>query len=233
MNKRDPKHVFIGLPLSDGKTRWETSMSLLRLTTMKSPAGHLFSLFPGGGCDVAHGRNLLLHQCINHTDAGKMVFIDSDIEFTPRDLFRLCSWLDMGLGIVCGIYPRKSLTLSWSINGGAKASSVFPELWESPELCTGFLGLDIEQVMLPMIAEHPETEYVIEDAQYRGEIGHEIFAMGVVNRRRLSEDYYFSKRATDMGYKLFVDPTIQLGHIGDVDYLKAHQGKEGVLPLQT
>lgn len=233
MNPRDPKHVFIGLPLSDGSTRWSTSMSLLRMMSKKSPSGHSFSILPGGGCDVAHGRNLLLHQCINHTDAGKMVFIDSDVGFSPRDLFRLCAWLDMGLGIICGIYPRKSLTHAWSINGGAVVSKDFPELWESPELCTGFLGLDIDKVMLPMIEAHPETEYVVEDEAFRGEIGHEIFAMGVVNRRRLSEDYYFSKRAKDLGYKLFVDPTIQLGHTGYVDYLDVHQGKEGVLPRQT
>jgi hypothetical protein len=162
-----------------------------------------------------------------------LVFIDSDVGFTPRDFFRLCAWLNMGCGIISGIYPRKRhAELSWSINLGAKTSTVFPELWETPEVCGGFLGLDLVTVIQPMLDAHPETEYVIEDRAFYGEIGHELFAMGVVSRRRLSEDYYFSLRARDLGYTLFVDPTIQLGHTGDVDFLDLHQGKEGVLPRQ-
>jgi hypothetical protein len=233
MNPRDPKHVLIGMAVGNGTTRWETSMSLIRLCTESNPLGLKFSVVPGGGCDVAHARNLLLHYCLTKTDAGRLVFIDSDVVFTPRDVFRLCAWLEAGVGIISGIYPRKSLELGWSLSGGAQTSEVFPELWESPDLCTGFLGLDVRTVLQPMIEQYPETAYEIEDRVYRGETAHELFAMGVVNRRRLSEDYYFCHRAKAMGYKLFIDSTIQLGHVGTVDFLDLHQGKDGVLPRQT
>jgi len=234
MITRDPKHVLIGLPLRNGDTRFETTLSLLRLCTEKNPLGISISIYPYGGGDVAHARNMILHYAMTKTDAGKLVFIDSDIVFTSRDFLRLCAWLLTGCGIVCGLYPRKRLLeLSWSINLGSKPSDLFPELHETPEVCGGFLGIDLVTVAQPLLDAHPETEYVIEDSAAYGEIGHELFAMGVVNRRRLTEDYFFSQRATALGYRLFVDPTIQLGHVGDADYLDVHQGKPSVLPRQT
>ena len=234
MTNRDPKHVLIGMPLRNGDTRFETSLSLLRLCTEKNTLGVSVSIYPYGGGDVAHARNLILHYALTKTDAGKLVFIDSDVIFTPRDFLRLCAWLLTGCGIVCGLYPRKRAhELSWSINLGSTPSAIFSELHETPEVCGGFLGVDLVTVGQPMLDAHPETQYVIEDSAAYGETGHELFAMGVVNRRRITEDYYFSQRATALGYKLFVDPTIQLGHVGAVDYLDLHQGKAGVLPRQT
>lgn len=228
--KRDPKHVLIGMAIGNGSTRWETSMSLIRLCTEKNVLGLSFSIVPGGGCDVAHGRNLITHHCLTRTDAGKLVFIDSDVRFEPKDLMRLCT-LNQDLPIISGIYPRKGKTLRWSYNGVRRETET--GLWEVDELCTGFLGIDVEEVLLPMVAAYPETEYVIEDAEYRSELGHELFAMGVVNRRRLSEDYYFSLRAKELGHRLLIDPDIQLGHIGNIDFLDLFQGHPEVVAKKT
>lgn len=219
----DPRKVFIGIPFSHGSTRWETSMSLLAL--LASQMDKEFVIFPGGGCDIAHARNLMIHECLNHSGKGcsKMLMIDSDIIFTPADIERIVSH---DLPVVGGIYPRKnSSNLLWSVNG--QVEKLENGLWSVEELCTGFMCIQT-QFLRGMIASHPETAYEIEDERYRGETGHELFAMGVVNRRRLSEDYYFSQRVRKLGFPVIADPHVRLGHAGDVDFLRLHASRSSV-----
>lgn len=217
MHSPDAKKVFVGIPFSDGSTRWETSMSLISL--LASRINREFVLFPGGGCDIAHARNLLVHECLNHSgkDCARMVMIDSDIGFSAQQIERL---LSHNFPYVGGIYPRKNpRKLAWSVNGKKVVRD--DGLWAVDELCTGFVSIDT-QFLRRMIAKYPETAYEIEDEAYRGQIGHELFAMGVVERRRLSEDYYFSRRCREMGETPIADPQIQLGHVGTVDFLRLH-----------
>lgn len=216
----DPKKVFLGIPFSGGTTRWETSMSLISM--LASRVNREFVIFPGGGCDIAHARNLMVHECLNHSgrDCATMLMIDSDIQFTAEHVEKLLAW---ELAVIGGIYPRKnSKELRWSVNGKIE---ILPNgLWSIDELCTGFMAIRTD-ILREMIEAHPETAYEIEDERYRGETGHELFAMGVVNRRRLSEDYYFSYRVRQMGYGVYADPSIQLGHVGEVDFLRLHSSR--------
>lgn len=215
-----PQKVFLGIPFSGGSTRWETSMSLLSL--ISQPSGFEFIVFPGGGCDIAHARNLMIHECLEHSGKGcsKILMIDSDIRFTPDQITRILSW---DYPVVGGIYPRKKMDeLAWSVNGNVEKME--NGLWSVDELCTGFMCIRTD-LLREMQQAYPETAYTIEDSAYAGETGHELFAMGVVDGRRLSEDYYFSKRVRDLGYPVIADPFVQLGHIGDVDYLRLHASR--------
>lgn len=55
--------------------------------------------------------------------------------------------------------------------------------------------------------------------------------------RELGEDLAFCKRATDLGYEIWAEPTVRLGHIGHINiypeyrdmYVKTVQGLEGKL----
>lgn len=197
-------------------------MSLISL--IASRINREFLLFPGGGCDIAHARNLLVHECLYHSgkECGRMVMIDSDIQFTAAHVEKLLSY---DVPYIGGIYPRKNTKeLIWSVNG--KVTKREDGLWSVDELCTGFVSIDT-RFLRRMIRSYPEIAYEIEDHQYRGETGHELFAMGVVERRRLSEDYYFSRRCREMGEVILADPMIQLGHVGTVDYLRLHAALPG------
>ena len=216
----DPQKVFLGIPFSAGTTRWETSMSLISL--IASQTKREFIIFPGGGCDIAHARNLMVHECLDHSgkDCAQLLMIDSDIVFTAADIDRILSW---NYPVVGGIYPRKnSRELKWSVNG--RIEQMDNGLWSVDELCTGFMCIRTS-LLREMRYLCPETRYVIEDERYRGEEGHELFAMGVHQGRRLSEDYWFSKRVRDLGYPVIADPGVQLGHVGEVDFLRLHASR--------
>lgn len=235
MNNRDPKSTVIGVGLRDGTTRWETSMALIRVALSKI-ADYRFELVPGGGCDIAHARNSMLHYARTRTDAARILYIDADENFGCDHVERLVRWMveDPSIRYLAGLYPLKGMELRWSYGGWSKESPAKPGLWEVFEVATGFTGIDLGLVD-EMIAKHPEWAYEYEDFEYKGEIGHEIFAMGPVEgnwvpgrtyRRRMPEDFMFSLRAREHGETIYVDPKIQLGHMGMIDMLKLHKPGE-------
>lgn len=215
---RDPNRIFIGLCLRSGDTRWETTMALIRLVVASAPTEYSFVIEPGGGCDVAHARNLLVHQFDQHTTCGRLVFLDSDVLPTVADFWQLLSY---NVPYVGGLYPLKGFQCRWSWNGWARLSEVAPPLWNVEELCTGFTCLR-HDLVTAMRSRYAQTAYTIEDMTFKGETGFELFAMGPHKGRRLSEDFSFSMRVHAIGVEVNVDPTIQVGHVGAVDLLRMH-----------
>ncbi len=227
MKARDPRRVFLGMAIGNGQqgsTRWETSMSIIRLLC-SGISDYEFYICPGGGCDIAHARNLMVHEFLEHTNCGIMLQIDSDIVFQPEHVLKLLKWMNRAQ-ICSGIYPLK--TPGRDSFGLWSEPSSLPGLLLVGEVCTGFLAVRSE-VFTDLIKKHPETAYEVDDPKFRGETCHEIFAMGPVEardwrrngkpyRRRMSEDFMFSMRARDAGYYLCLDPEIRLGHVGSFDF---------------
>lgn len=229
MNTRDPKSVCIAVGIKNGETRWETSMALITLALSKI-GDYRFHLIPGGGCDIAHARNLMLHYAMTRSDAGKIFYIDADTKFGTQHVERILRHMENPKVRYCaGLYPLKGMALRWSFGGWAKVSAK-PNLWEVFEVATGFTCIDLT-LTDEMIAANPDWAYEIEDQEYTGEIGHEVFAMGPVEgewggrryRRRMPEDFMFSLRARNHGETIYVDPKVQIGHIGAMDMLTLHK----------
>ncbi len=233
MNKRDPKSTVIGVGIKNGDTRWETSMSLIRVALSKIEDYH-FELVPGGGCDIAHARNGMLHYARTRTNAQRILFIDADEVFGAEHVHRLVKWMieDREIRYCAGLYPLKGMELRWSYGGWSCESVRKPGLWEVFEVATGFTAIDLDLVD-EMIAKNPEWAYEYEDFEYKGETGHEVFVLGQIvedqwvpgrrYRRRMPEDFMFSYRARQHGETVYVDPKIQLGHMGMMDMLKLHK----------
>lgn len=206
-------------------------MALIRIALAKI-ADYRFELIPGGGCDIAHARNLMTHYARTRTDAGKILFLDADMKAGPEHVERLVRHMDDGkVRYIAGLYPLKGMELRWSYGGFSKLSEKRPGLWEVFEVATGFTCIDLTMID-EMIANHPEWAYIAEDFAYKGETAHEVFAMGPVTRewapgvtysRRMPEDFMFSLRAREHGETIYVDPKIQLGHIGTMDMLDLHK----------
>lgn len=227
--------VALGMAIGHGSTRWETSMALLGLLS-SIKTGYHFTILPGGGCDVAHARNLMIHHTLTRTDCDYLFFIDSDVRFNPDDVFRLLDRMtaDPSIEILAGLYPLKGLPLKWSWGLWAEGSTTRPGLWEVGEIRAGFTVLRTS-LLRRLCQAYPETGYLIEDAAYRNEPGNELCAMGPVTRewapgctysRRLSEDFYLSMRIRDLGIPIYVDPTVLTGHVGDFDFKRLHSGAE-------
>ena len=224
---RDPKKLFLALACNSGLTRKETSESLLTILMNRRP-GYEFVVQFGGGSDVGAVRNCLLHQFRTRTDCGLCLFIDCDEQFHVEHLTTLAGWFDKypQIQIAGGLYPLKGVPVKWSFGYWSRESDI-PGLWDVFELAGGFMGLRYDLVE-EMIARYPETAYRCEEYAFYGETCYDLAAMGVVTRewrpgdtyaRRVPEDFMLSLRARELGHRIYVDPRLQIGHIGALDYL--------------
>lgn len=185
---------------------------------------------------IARARNILasefLRSGLTHT-----LLIDSDIVFTPEDALLLLAHADPASDkdVICGAYPKKKI--AWDrVRDAAKAgfgdddpnalenfvgefffSAVHPtvphsldEPLEVTETGTGFMMVQ-RRVFERLAQAHPELQYTDD---YTGATVTSFFNDGVVGQRYLSEDFHFCRLVRDLGMKVWVLPTINLGHIG-------------------
>lgn len=177
------------------------------------------------------------------TDCTHLMFIDSDIGFTPEDVLQLVSH---DKDIVVGAYPLKGLR--WSNLVDLKDCSdpedvrrrvteyvvnfqfasdedlqkgrldVVDGLIEVKDAGTGFMCIK-RSVIETMIKKMPEIEYRKESRFLISEeddgVRWAIFDCEIdEDERYLSEDYLFCRRWQRLGGKVWLDPQIILSHVG-------------------
>lgn len=145
-----------------------------------------------------------------------MLFIDSDIVFTPENIDSL---LARDVDIVGGLYPKKEIgNPQWVINTiEGQNRSDETGLLEVKFTGTGFMLIS-RKVFDDLIQAHrSEIEYDDDSASNLGVMWN-LFHAGVRKRRFLTEDWWFCDLWRDLGGKIYADTRVQLGHTGIVDY---------------
>ncbi len=139
---------------------------------------------------------------------------DVDIVPKPEHLARLVAHDE---DIVGGMFPKKKQgNIEWVCN----ALSHRPEpdkrgLLELLNIGAGFLLIKrgvFEAMMDVFGKEIGYKDYVTNDQLW------DFFSIGVVNDRMLTHDWYFCHRARQLGYKIWGDTKVILGHIGNVTF---------------
>lgn len=237
--------VIIAIPAYDNRLDIGTVYGLLSLKT----AGLDFKLLTlSGDSLVTRARNRLASKFLEmkHPVTGepydKLMFIDSDICFKPKDLLRLLGRKDMD--IVAGCYPKKRIF--WNklkdglkscekeediepflldymfypiLQGEKKTIKVDKSCCEVKQVCTGFTLID-RKVFTKMRDEgfaDTYKSYGYSGAENGGE-EYDWFKVGVKDGVYLSEDYWFCQIARKLGFKIYVDVDIDLTHSGIKKY---------------
>lgn len=156
---------------------------------------------PGRGRNRA-AANFLASGC------DYMLFIDSDIIFTPQHIEML---MESAEPILAGIYCLKCEEVKpclQTLPGHQPLAT--GGIIEVARTGTGFLR--IHKSVFEKLKE-TTLEYV-----NHGRPEWDFFASGVVDKEWLSEDWYFCDLARKAGFKVMVDTRIQLGHEGNIVY---------------
>lgn len=203
------RSVFIAIP-SYGPIPAVTAFSLFESHPKLIEAGYSVELgLLVGNCHVDDARNVLVRDFLK-SGCEQMVFIDSDIGWMPSDLIKL---LDNTPDIVAATYPKKQ-------NAEEYPCRLFPgEIWSNSEglievdgVPTGFLKIR-RNVLERLFAESP---------QYRPNSQEDtaslIFERDIINGKRMSGDYNFCRKARESGYKVYVNPSIWMEHMGEKSY---------------
>lgn len=183
---------------------------------------------------ISRGRNASIAQFLSDPEATHILFIDSDIEFEPEDVFKL---IQADKEVVCAGYAKKTLDEDLLKNVFNRdivperplelctypsivmgEQSKIEELMEIHYATTGFLLIKKEAI-LKMIQSYPERKYKNDIDGYNcshPDTFYDFFPATIekITNRFESEDYGFSRLWRECGGKIYLQSNITLKHHG-------------------
>lgn len=145
------------------------------------------------GYHIAENRNWLAFKAINE-ECDYLFMVDDDMVFPPCTLTRMVGHQKDIVGVVAKSRTGENVI---QIDGKVPKDEEIPkELFECDALGTGVILIKtdiLKTIPYPFFS-------------FKSDIN------GVTVQ---GEDWSFCKKVKDKGYKIFCDPTIQVGHIGE------------------
>ena len=189
--------------------------------------------FIGNESLVERARNILVARFLA-SDATHLLFIDSDIAFSPESVFRL---VESGKDVVTAVYPKKALDweqiksklqagdsepvyqmgLDFNINiTGAQEAVDNDGFVRVLDSATGFML--IKRAVLERMCQHFREElYCVNDIMGQSVKDYVALFACMIDpdtRRFLSEDYSFCRRYQQLGGEIWADLASPLAHLG-------------------
>lgn len=241
------KHkLFICTPMYGGQCFGSYTKSLLELSRLCQGYGIQCQFsFLFNESLITRARNYMVDEFLR-SDGTHLMFIDSDIDFDPRDVLAL---LGMNKPIIGGPYPKKCI--AWENiydavryglvpnNDRARLSEfagdfVFNAVPGTPSIAlgspaevletgTGFLLIE-RSVFLGFQKFFPQYWYTPDhnrSASFDGSRKiYQFFQAEIEDKhgRYLSEDYWFCQKAREAGYSVWLAPWMQIKHHGSYIY---------------
>jgi cellulose synthase/poly-beta-1,6-N-acetylglucosamine synthase-like glycosyltransferase len=225
------KSIFIALPAYDFKVSLKLAISLARFA--QSAAQHGVDIQIGSicGCSVVSRARNLLAQDMLDSRCDFLLFIDSDINFEPEDIFRLMAWgQDPKKGIVAAVPRTRSETktyianLDYDDNGELTMNGM--GLVRAERVATAFM-LVRREVFVTLSEAHPEWNYYDRKSDRTLSC---MFDFQLAEEGYIGEDYLFCDRAREHGFEVWIDPSITLGHMGVQEYV-GNYGRDVLYPM--
>lgn len=183
------------------------------------------------GCSVvSRARNLLVKDMLD-SGCTDLLFIDSDINFEPDAVFRLLAWTsDPKKGIVAGV-PRvrdvnKTYIADLNYDDNLQLTMNGMGLVRAERVATAFMMVR-RDVFTDMMAAHPDWEYLDKRCD---KVVPALFDFMLTDEGYIGEDFLFCDRAREIGYEVWIDPTISLGHMGVQEY-EGNFGEDILYPM--
>jgi len=199
------RRVLIGTPSYDGRIDVWFANSLIQ-TVKKAEKDGIFvhAIYTSYDSLIQRARNSLVRLALTG-GYDDLFFIDSDCEWQPEWFFRL---LDRPEPIVGGALVKKSDKEGYTVKLVDKQLkwSEDKKLIQVDGVGTGFMK--ISRFALQKLWDISES-YTSEGEEHRM-----ICDIKVENGDLISEDYILGNKWKSLGYKVWLDPTITLNHIG-------------------
>lgn len=198
--------VFIGIPVY-GQMPPHTAMSLALTAQACGASGVNLEICMEQRGIITLCRDQVLDSFLR-SDKQKLVWIDSDIVWEPKDFFRLVA-LSTLRDVVAVAYPAKVDGLEFQIAGDGQSQE--PDdlgLFEVWGTGLGFTIMD-RKVCEQVSAAAPMGFDTIAKRDMAA-----VFRTEIKDGVRIGEDIAFFNDIRAIGHKVWLDPTISLGHIG-------------------
>lgn len=206
------QHVYISIPCYSGRVDLGTMSCLLDEVFVLNAAGVRVTLQDErGNSMIAHSRDMICSKFLA-SDATDLFFLDDDVTWPSGALLKL---LQYPVDLVAGIYPQRTDPLNFPCRYMDKtelrADEEHPTLLEVEGVPAGFMRISrncVEQ----MVLKFPEKRFADRHAPkgYAWALFDNIHEGDVY----FGEDYSFCRRWRQIGGRVFVDPAIDMGHVG-------------------
>jgi len=235
-------YPLIALPCYDRQLSEPTVMSLIKMCMAFREVGMKFGISTISDSLISRGRNQLVAKFMANKAFTHIMFIDVDLAFNHEDILKL---LYHDKEVMTGAYPIKEI--QWDkvvklVGDGcekekiAEKSTRFvvnPVVDENKKVRvdngaisihdagTGFMLIKRE-AFDKMFEAYPELKYNDDTGSLKGdeiENSYGLFNSYVDDDGRfLSEDYGFCRYWQKLGGEVWVDPSIELVHLGRFEY---------------
>lgn len=224
------KSLFIALPAYDFKVSLKLAVSLAKFSRASVAHGIDIQIGSICGCSVvSRARNFLALDMLE-SSCDYLLFIDSDINFEPEHIFRMMAWgADPKKGIIAAV-PRvraeeKTYIATLDDDDKSQLTMNSAGLVRARRVATAFM-LVRREVFVEMTKAHPEWNYY--DARSKRTVPC-LFDFKLTEEGYIGEDYLFCDRTRELGFEIWVDPTITLGHMGVQEYV-GNFGEDALYP---
>src|SRR3989338_8716012 len=245
-----PIKLFVATPCYGGMLCKEYLQGILQLQKECLAQGIFIEVMTMGNESlITRARNILVSFFLDSPEQfTHMLFIDADMGFKERNVFRL---LEKDENVCCGIYPKKDINweevLRLSRQEGMTSSRLQAEslmyninfadhshitvndgFVETLDGATGFMLLKRE-VFTKMKEAYPELAYTsdhwLNSKKYESNNTYLFFdcMKDPESGRYLAEDYTFCRRWRAAGGKIYSDINMHLTHFGNYPF-KGHIG---------
>jgi hypothetical protein len=193
---------------------WPTALSLARTTHACALRGIDVTIcYVAGSSIITMARSQVVHRFLQ--GAKKRLFwIDSDIEWEPEDFLRLLG-LSTHMDIVCAAYPLKTETQKAFVVRHPDPSKITINPYGCIKVDGTGLGFTVmsREAVEKVVATKPT---VLNQAS--GEHVADVFRIDTVDGLLRGEDIAFFDDLHALGYETWLDPTVELGHVGHKVY---------------
>lgn len=194
------KKILIAVPCMDMvSARFASS-----LATLKKGVGDCIVSFIIGSL-IYDSRNRLAEYAVR-IDADYILWLDSDMTFPPDVLERMMKVMDENkdIDILTGLYFRRSTPFTPVafdvLETDEKGELVFENMDDVPDGIREVAGCGFGCVLM-------KTDCLFDIAGKEGPVWFSPLA-------NVGEDCAFCMRARKYGYKIYIDPSIEFGHMG-------------------
>lgn len=207
----NPAELSVSIGFPTGPTLpWPTALSLARTTHACALRGIDVTIdFVAGSSIITMARSLVVHRFLQG-NKKRLFWIDSDIEWEPDDFLRLLGLSEV-MPIVCAGYPLKREGQNGFVVLNDNPGTVELNKYGCVKIQGTGLGFCVmsREVVEKIAATKPKVLN-----QGSGDTIADVFRIDTVNGLLRGEDMAFFEDLRGLGYELWMDPTINLGHVG-------------------
>jgi hypothetical protein len=178
---------------------------------------------------VEVARSICVHRFLQG-NATKLFFIDSDMQWDEGSFLRLLA-LSTKADVVCASYPAKEEPLTFHLSTPGRVTTNEYGCIPCRGSGLGFVVID-RKVLEAFVADAPTIRYPRGDSPEDRLISFKHpFRSGLRNGEFFTEDIMFYRDVEALGFTIWCDPTVWLGHIGVksyegslIDHMREKQG---------